>query len=133
MKDFRPDKEWMDWFMEEVYDPNHKPPPPPEDYGTIPGDTWFTGMTHTPEVRQRISAKQKVNMIGNKNALGPHQYSEESLDRCRKTGASNGRARTVIADGKTYSTIAEAAQAYGINRDTVGSRVKNPNFDWSYI
>ena len=43
------------------------------------GSTNFLGKTHTPEASKKISDAQKVNMIGNKRALG-----HKKMDECKK-------------------------------------------------
>ncbi len=43
------------------------------------GSTNFLGKTHTPEASKKISDAQKVNMIGNKRALG-----HKKTDECKK-------------------------------------------------
>lgn len=87
------------------------------------GNKHFANKTHSPKVRASISAKQKVSMLGNKNALGKHQFSKDSLDRCRKTGSTNGRAKAVICDGVEYPTMKEAAEKIGVSRDVIRNRI----------
>lgn len=70
----------------------------------------FTGKTHTPEVRQSISEKQKVNMKGNSNAKG-HKKSKEAIEKSKQFGAKNGRARSIVVEGVDYPTKKAAMEA----------------------
>ena len=106
---YKPTNEWIEEHAFFDYEPlpklTHQQVGLPSEY-YFPED--FTGKTHTPEVKKKISEAQKICKVGNKNALGKHNFTEASLDKCRKTGTDNGRATKILVDGLIYSTLTEA-------------------------
>ena len=75
-----------------------------------------TGRQQTPE---QIEAS-RLKRIGAKR-------SDEAIERMRNSTSSLSRAKTVIANGVEYSSIANAARALGVAESTIVIRIRNNN------
>ena len=107
------------WFS--VYPPVD----PAEGHEPISGDKWFLGMHHTEETKKRISEKQKINMLGKKNALG-HKKTQEAKERSKRWGANNGRAINILVDGVVYNTRKEAIEKTPYSEYQLRNKVRFP-------
>ena len=103
----------------------YPPVDPADGHEPISGDKWFLGMHHTIETKKLISEKQKVNMLGNKNALG-HKKTQEAKNKCKKWGTKNGRAVRILVDGVVYDTRKDAIEKTPYSEYQLRDRVRFP-------
>lgn len=73
------------------------------------------GLKHTAEHRAKIS----ISLIGNKRTLG-YCHTEETKQKMSESHkGKNGKPVVCLSDGKTFKSVADAANFYGLTRHKV--------------
>ena len=97
------------------------------------GNTYVLGKKRSPEVCKQISERAKKR-TGAANSFFGKKHSEDTRKAMseRMRGKKPTNTRQILADGKLYPSVTEAARQLGVTPGLIVYRLKSAKYDYEY-